>query len=74
VDTVKELESLFADLTIEGSEPVVKPYGTEVTLVDGTTVTMRPGSKSVGATIDINYKISLGESGNFKVHINNPNP
>lgn len=75
VKTSEDLNSLFAELSKGGSAPVVKSYGTEVTLVDGTTVTLRPSSNSGGATIDINYKGSLGGTqGNFKVHIDNSHP
>jgi len=72
VNSEAELNTLFEKLTEGGSVPVVKQYGTEVTLTDGTTVTLRGSSNSGGATIDINYKASLGSGarGNFKVHIN----
>jgi RHS repeat-associated protein len=72
VNTSAELDSLFAKLTKGGNAPIAKPYGTDVTLSDGTTVTMRNSSNSGGATIDINYKGSLGVPGNFKIHINHP--
>ena len=70
VNSEAELNTLFSKLTEGGSTPVVKPYGTEVTLTDGTTVTLRNFSESGGETIDINYSASLGGKGNFKVHIN----
>jgi filamentous hemagglutinin len=65
------LNSLFTVLTNGRSEPVVKGYGKVVTLVDGTTVTLRSSSTSGGATIDINYEASLGSNKIFKIHIGN---
>ena len=70
VNSKAQLISLFKKLTIGGSSPIPKPYGSEVTLRDGTTVTLRKGSKAGGATIDINYKKSLGNNEPFKIHIN----
>jgi len=69
VNSNAELNTLFGKLTEGGNAPVLKSYGTEVTLVDGTTVTLRSFSDAGGATIDINYKGSLGGK-NFKVHVN----
>ena len=67
-----ELENLFKELTRGGRVPVEKTANgysfKEVTLGDGTTVTMRSGSSSGGPTIDINYKNSIGGKG-YKIHI-----
>ena len=70
VNSEAELNLLYEQLTKGGSAPVSQPWGTVVTLKDGTTVALRPTSKSGGATIEINYKQSLGDNEPFKIHIN----
>ena len=70
VQNEADLIALYGRLTTGGSAPVQNSYGSTVKLSDGTAVTLRNKSSSGGATIDINYKESLGNNEPFKIHIN----